>query len=91
MRVGLIVPAEEAEEADEESSSERSMGSSENASVSSSSSSSSLKDSGKVGGKPASLALAKLLCNSLMEKEGPFPFSVLNLKYTESCIIEADS
>lgn len=65
----MIVPvedADDAEEADEESSS---IGSSVNRSVSSSSSAS-LKGIGGGGGKPASFALAKDLCRSLMIYDG---------------------
>jgi hypothetical protein len=61
--VGLMVPVDEADDAEEESSSVCSTGNSEKPSVSSSCSS---KESGSIGGKPANLALANDLCKSLI-------------------------
>lgn len=65
---GLIVPVEDAEEAEDESSSDRSARSSPNESRSSSSSSSgkSTSGSGIIGGNPLSFAFANARWRSLM-------------------------
>ena len=65
---GLIVPVDEAEEAEDESSSDRSVLNSPNESRSSSSSSSakSFSGCGTTGGKPESLAFAKARWRSLI-------------------------
>ena len=61
----MMVPVEDAEEADEAEDESSSTGSSASPSVSCSSSAS-LRGTGGGGGKPASFALAKDFCNSLI-------------------------
>ncbi len=79
LRVGLIVPVEEADEAEElESSSRCSMGWSVKLSVSTSRSS---KEGGRTGGKPASLALAKDFCKLLMMNRGHSTLGIYEKRY----------